>query len=63
MFGAGRHMCPGRELAKLEMLVVLKAFLTKFDYELVAGQSFKGQLPTNAPKDKLRVVLKLKVSA
>ena len=63
MFGAGRHMCPGRELAKLEMVVFLKAFLTKFDYELVEGQSFKGQLPTNGPKDKLRVVLKPKAAS
>ncbi len=57
MFGFGRHMCPGRELAKLEMLMFLRAFLAKFDYELVEGQSFKGVLPTNAPRDKLRVIL------
>ena len=60
MFGFGRHMCPGRELSKLEMLMFLRTFLTKFDYELVEGQSFKGVLPTNAPKDKLRVILKRK---
>lgn len=60
MFSLGRHMCPGRELAKLEMLLFLKEFLTKFDYELVEGQSFKGVLPVNEPKDKLRVILKLK---
>lgn len=61
MFGLGRHMCPGRELAKLEMIMFLKSFLTKFDYELVEGQSVKGVLPSNGPKDKLRVVLKPKV--
>ena len=60
MWGLGRHMCPGRELAKLEILMFLKAFLNKFDYELVKGQSFKGRMPTNGPKDKLRVVLKHK---
>lgn len=60
MFGLGRHMCPGRELAKLEMLMFLKAFLTKFDYELVEGQSLKGVLPSNGPTDKLRVVLTVK---
>lgn len=51
-------MCPGRELAKLEMLLFLRAFLTTFDYELVEGQALKGQLPMNGPKDKLRLVLK-----
>lgn len=60
MFGLGRHICPGRELSKLEMLLFLKKFLTKFDYELVEGQSFKGVLPANGPKDQLRVVLKSK---
>lgn len=63
MFGGGRHMCPGRELAKLEMLMFLKVFLTKFDYELVGGQNLKGQLPTNGPKDKMRMVLKPKTAA
>lgn len=60
MFGLGRHACPGRELAKLEMLMFLRSFLAKFEYELVEGQSFEGVLPTNGPKDKLRVVLKAK---
>eukprot|EP00903_Cladosiphon_okamuranus_P015051 g13924.t1 len=60
MFGSGRHICPGRELAKLEMLLLLKEFLPKFDYQLVEGQSFQGVLPVNGPKDKLRVILKLK---
>ncbi|CAN0222338.1 unnamed protein product [Hapterophycus canaliculatus] len=62
MFGVGRHTCPGRELAKLEMLLFLKSFLTKFDYELVGGQSFKGVLPANGPKDKLRVILRTKTA-
>lgn len=38
MFGFGRHMCPGRELAKLEILLFLRTFLHKFDYDLVHGQ-------------------------
>ncbi len=61
MFGLGRHMCPGRELAKLEMITFLKAFLTKFDYELVEGQRFEGVLTSNGPTDKLRVVLKVRI--
>lgn len=63
MFGVGRHTCPGRELSKLEMLLFLKAFLTKFDYEVVEGQSFKGVLPGNGPKDRLRVILKTRSAA
>eukprot|EP00903_Cladosiphon_okamuranus_P015049 g13922.t1 len=63
MFGLGRHSCPGRELAKLEMLLLLKEFLRKFDYQLVGGQSFQGVLPGNGPKDKLRVILTLKPAA
>lgn len=38
IFGFGRHMCPGRELAKLEILLFLRTFLEKFDYELVDRQ-------------------------
>lgn len=38
MFGFGKHTCPGRELAKLEILTFLKAFLVKFDYDIVEGQ-------------------------
>lgn len=38
MFGFGTHLCPGRELAKLEILLFLRAFLTRFDYDLVEGQ-------------------------
>ncbi|CAM9890676.1 unnamed protein product [Ectocarpus sp. 8 AP-2014] len=62
MWGFGKHMCPGRELAKLEMVLFMKTFLTKFDFEVVEGQSFSGSLPTNAPKDKLRVILKAKAT-
>ena len=61
LFGLGRRRCPGRGLAKLEMLIMfLKEFLPKFGYELVEGQSFQGVLPVNGPKDKLRIVLKSK---
>lgn len=60
MFGLGRNSCPGRELAKIEMLMFLKEFLTKFDYELVEGQSFQAVMPANGPEDKLRVTLRLK---
>ena len=38
MFGYGKHMCPGKELAKLEILLFLKFFLPKYEYRLVEGQ-------------------------
>ncbi|CAB1106783.1 unnamed protein product [Ectocarpus sp. CCAP 1310/34] len=38
MWGFGKHMCPGRELAKLEMILFMKTFLPKFDFEVVEGQ-------------------------
>lgn len=38
MFGFGRHMCPGRELAKLEIILFLQNFLRTFDYRLIEGQ-------------------------
>lgn len=60
MFALGRHRYPGGELAKLEMLMFLKEFLPKFDYELVEGHSFQGVPTINEPKDKLRVILKPK---
>lgn len=31
-------MCPGRELGKLEILIFLRVFLSKFDYDVVEGQ-------------------------
>ncbi|CAN0363902.1 unnamed protein product, partial [Hapterophycus canaliculatus] len=62
MFGVGRHTCPGRELAKLNMLCFLMAFLAKFDHELIEGQRFEGVMPANAPKDKLRVILRTRTA-
>lgn len=38
MFGFGKHMCSGRELAKLELICFMKAFLANFDYKLTEGQ-------------------------
>lgn len=38
MFGYGKHICPGRELAKLEMIVFFKKFFNTFDYHIVERQ-------------------------
>ena len=38
MFGFGKHMCPGKELAKLEIVLFLKYFLSKYKYRMVGRQ-------------------------
>ena len=38
MFGFGKHMCPGKELAKLEIVLFLKYFLPKYKYRMVGRQ-------------------------
>lgn len=38
IWGFGKRMCPGRELAKLEILLFLQMFLPRFDYDVVKGQ-------------------------
>lgn len=38
IFGFGKHTCPGRELAKLDILLFLRTFLSKFEYDVVEGQ-------------------------
>ncbi|KAK6938680.1 Cytochrome P450 [Dillenia turbinata] len=38
-FGSGLHACPGNELAKLEILVMIHHLVTKFRWEVVGSQS------------------------
>ncbi|XP_047321983.1 abscisic acid 8'-hydroxylase CYP707A1-like [Impatiens glandulifera] len=38
-FGAGVHACPGNELAKVEMLIMIHHLVTKFRWEVVGTQS------------------------
>ncbi|PON82070.1 Cytochrome P450 [Trema orientale] len=38
-FGNGVHSCPGNELAKLEMLILIHHLVTKFRWEVVGSQS------------------------
>ncbi|CAA2997666.1 abscisic acid 8 -hydroxylase 4-like [Olea europaea subsp. europaea] len=38
-FGSGVHACPGNELAKLEMLVMIHHLSSQFRYEVVGSQS------------------------
>ncbi|KAJ4841545.1 hypothetical protein Tsubulata_001753 [Turnera subulata] len=38
-FGSGVHACPGNELAKLEMLIMIHHLVTKFRWEVVGSQT------------------------
>ncbi|GFY89596.1 cytochrome P450, family 707, subfamily A, polypeptide 4 [Actinidia rufa] len=38
-FGNGAHACPGNELAKLEMLILVHHLVTKFRWEVVGSQT------------------------
>ncbi|KAI3460233.1 hypothetical protein Pfo_016896 [Paulownia fortunei] len=38
-FGSGVHACPGNELAKLEMIILVHHIASKFRYELVGSES------------------------
>ncbi|KAK1414493.1 hypothetical protein QVD17_30239 [Tagetes erecta] len=53
-FGTGTHACPGNELAKLEMLVLLHHMLTKYRWELVGSSNLIQYSPFPVPKNGLR---------
>ncbi|KAF2309816.1 hypothetical protein GH714_005254 [Hevea brasiliensis] len=38
-FGSGVHACPGNELSKLEMLVIIHQLVSKFRWEVVGSQN------------------------
>eukprot|EP00268_Persea_americana_P011652 TRINITY_DN14905_c1_g1_i2.p1 TRINITY_DN14905_c1_g1~~TRINITY_DN14905_c1_g1_i2.p1 ORF type:complete len:480 (-),score=86.53 TRINITY_DN14905_c1_g1_i2:151-1464(-) len=52
-FGNGVHACPGNELAKLEMLVLVHHLVTKYRWEVVGSQSGIQYGPFPVPKDGL----------
>ncbi|GKA93133.1 abscisic acid 8'-hydroxylase 4 [Tanacetum coccineum] len=53
-FGNGIHACPGNELAKLEMLVLLHHMLTKYRWELVGSSNLIQYSPFPIPENGLR---------
>ncbi|KAK9071150.1 hypothetical protein SSX86_009718 [Deinandra increscens subsp. villosa] len=57
-FGNGRHACPGNELAKLEMLVLLHHMLTKYRWELVGPSDLIQYSPFPVPDHGLRARFK-----
>ncbi|XP_024979360.1 abscisic acid 8'-hydroxylase 4-like [Cynara cardunculus var. scolymus] len=57
-FGNGIHACPGNELAKLEMFVLLHHMLMKYRWELVGSASLIQYSPFPVPEHGLRVRFK-----
>ncbi|KAJ0700700.1 putative (+)-abscisic acid 8'-hydroxylase [Helianthus annuus] len=57
-FGNGIHACPGNELAKLEMLVLLHHMLTKYRWELVGPADLIQYSPFPVPEHGLRARFK-----
>ncbi|KAI3815199.1 hypothetical protein L1987_14859 [Smallanthus sonchifolius] len=53
-FGSGIHACPGNELAKLEMLVLLHHMLRKYRWELVGSANLIQYSPFPIPENGLR---------
>ncbi|KAK4340247.1 hypothetical protein RND71_041709 [Anisodus tanguticus] len=49
-FGNGAHACPGNELAKLEMLILIHHLVTKFRWEVVASKGAVQYSPFPVPQ-------------
>ncbi|KAJ6806264.1 abscisic acid 8'-hydroxylase 3 [Iris pallida] len=52
-FGNGAHACPGNELAKLEILVVIHHLVTKYRLEIFGSHNEVQHSPFPVPKDGL----------
>ncbi|GFP81535.1 abscisic acid 8'-hydroxylase 1 [Phtheirospermum japonicum] len=59
-FGSGTHACPGNELAKLEMLVLLHHLTTKYRWSMMAPQNGIQYGPFPLPQNGLPIKLTLK---
>nr|XP_043628428.1 abscisic acid 8'-hydroxylase CYP707A2-like [Erigeron canadensis] len=59
-FGSGIHSCPGNELAKLEILVLLHHLTTKYRWSLVGPQNGIQYAPFALPQNGLPIKLSLK---
>ncbi|KAI3789317.1 hypothetical protein L2E82_02110 [Cichorium intybus] len=60
-FGNGIHACPGNELAKLEMLVLLHHMLTKYRWEVVGSANLVQYSPFPIPEHGLRARFKKEI--
>ncbi|KAJ6840204.1 abscisic acid 8'-hydroxylase 1-like [Iris pallida] len=62
-FGSGTHACPGNELAKLEMLVLLHHLTTKYRWSLSGFETGIQFGPFALPRDGLPIRLSRKANA
>lgn len=53
LFGYGKHICPGRFLAQIQMALLMKAFLSRFEFSLVSKQDLRPNMPNMVPKSGL----------
>lgn len=56
-FGSGVHACPGNELAKLEMLVLLHRLVTAYRWEVVGSSEAVEYSPFPVPRRGLQARL------
>ncbi|KAF8412904.1 hypothetical protein HHK36_000876 [Tetracentron sinense] len=59
-FGSGIHSCPGNELAKLEILVLLHHLTTKYRWSMIGSQNGIQYSPFALPQNGLPIRLSLK---
>ncbi|KNA20889.1 hypothetical protein SOVF_048330 [Spinacia oleracea] len=59
-FGSGIHSCPGNELAKLEILVMLHHITTKYRWSIIGPQNEIQYAPFALPQNGLPIKLSLK---
>lgn len=59
-FGSGIHSCPGNELAKLEILVLIHHLTTKYRWSIVGPQNGIQYAPFALPQNGLPIKLSLK---
>ncbi|KAF9624635.1 hypothetical protein IFM89_012131 [Coptis chinensis] len=62
-FGNGTHACPGNELAKLEILVLLHHLTTKYRWSMVGTQTGIQYGPFALPQNGLPIRLSLKTTS
>ncbi|KAG5589217.1 hypothetical protein H5410_039731 [Solanum commersonii] len=62
-FGNGVHSCPGNELAKLEILILVHHLTTKYRWSMVGPQNGIQYGPFALPQNGLPIKLSLKTSS